>query len=350
MFPGLFKNRSTHDRHANHPLGNPGLRADRPAGPDSGHHRLKLRYLAGYLQPRRCAVGRVAQEFGIPKAYGSYQAILADPEIDAVYIPLPNELHKPWVIAAADAGKHVLCEKPLAMGAREAIAMAEHCRKRGVILMEAFMWRHQPRSLEIRRLVREGSLGELRLIRSSFSFPISLSDWRLDPMRGGGALWDVGCYGVNTARFFTGEEPKQCRAQVRRGPTGVDLTLTALLEFPCGALAVVDCSFEQPFRCHYELSGTRGASTSRLAYLPAPGSKPKATLTTINSDEHADSRPQGCEVLEFEATDQYTAMVERFAQSVAAGGAPRPLRERARPDGGARTDRASFLKRGASER
>ena len=151
-------------------------------------------------------------EFTIPKTYGSYQALLADPEIDAVYIPLPNELHKPWVIAAASAGKHILCEKPLALDARKALAMAEHCQKCGVILMEAFMWRHQERSLGIRKLVRDGTIGELRLVRSSFSFPISASDWRLDPARGGGALWDVGCYGVNTARFFTGEEPGRCHA------------------------------------------------------------------------------------------------------------------------------------------
>ena len=107
--------------------------------------------------------------------------------MDAVYIPLPNELHRPWVTAAADAGKHVLCEKPLALDAREARAMVQHCRARGVLLMEAFMWRHQPRSLELRRLIRAGAIGELRLIRSSFSFPIAGGDWRLDPARGGGS-------------------------------------------------------------------------------------------------------------------------------------------------------------------
>ena len=126
-----------------------------------------------------------------------------------MYIPLPNELHRPWLMAAADAGKHVLCEKPLALDAREALAMVEHARNRGVILMEAFMWRHQERTLRIRQLVRDGAIGDLRLVRSSFSFPIAArTTWRLDPARGGGALWDVGCYGVNTARFFAGEEPR----------------------------------------------------------------------------------------------------------------------------------------------
>ena len=260
-----------------------------------------------------------ARKFGIPKAYGAYEALLADPDIDAVYIPLPNELHKPWVLAAANAGKHVLCEKPLTLDLREALALAEHCRKRGVLLMEAFMWRHQERTLRIRQMVQDGNIGELRLIRSSFSFPIAPEDWRLDPSRGGGVLWDVGCYGLNTARFFAGEEPNRVRSFARFGPSGVDLGLTVLLEFPSGVLASIDCSFEQPFRCQYELSGTRGVIDVPLAYLPAAGSKPTATLTQIESEQNADSRPQGSSLLEFEPTDQYTAMVDHFARSVSAG-------------------------------
>ena len=129
-----------------------------------------------------------AQEFKVPKAYGTYHELVTDADVGAVYIPLPNELHKPWVIAAADAGKHVLCEKPLTLDAREAAEIADHCRGRGVILMEAFMWRHQPRTLALRTLVREGAIGSLRLIRSSFSFPIEPGDWRLDPARGGGLV------------------------------------------------------------------------------------------------------------------------------------------------------------------
>ncbi len=272
------------------------------------------------LSSRDGAVARSwAQEFGIPRAHGSYQALLADPEIDAVYIPLPNELHRPWVMAAADAGKHVLCEKPLALEAREAMAMVEHCRNRGVLLIEAFMWRHQERTLRIRKMVQDGTIGDLRLVRSSFSFPIAPDDWRLDPTRGGGALWDVGCYGVNTARFFAGEEPSRFKSFVRCGPSGVDLSLTATLEFPGGVLAIVDCSFEQPFRCHFELSGTRGLIDVPLAYLPATGTKPTATLVTIGSEKNADSRPQGSTRLEFEPVDQYAAMVDCFADCVFAG-------------------------------
>ncbi len=260
-----------------------------------------------------------ADEFGITQAHGSYQALLADPEVDAVYIPLPNEMHRPWVTAAADAGKHVLCEKPLALDAGEAAAMAEHCRARGVLLMEAFMWRHQPRSLALRRLVRDGAIGSLRLVRSSFSFPIAEGDWRLDPARGGGALWDVGCYGLSAARFYAGAEPSRVAAVAHAGPSGVDLTLAAVLEFPDGVLATVDCSFEQPYRCACEIVGTRGVIEVPDAFLPPAGVVPAARLRTIGAASDSGSGGDVEKVLDFEAVDQYAAMVDAFARSVDGG-------------------------------
>jgi predicted dehydrogenase len=260
-----------------------------------------------------------AAEFGVPRSQGSYQAILDDPEIDAVYIPLPNDQHRPWVLAAADAGKHILCEKPLALESRESYAMVEHCRQRGVLLMEAFMWRHQPRTLELRKLIGGGAIGELRLIRSSFSFPIESTDWRLDRSRGGGALWDVGCYGVNTARLFAGSDPVRSHSISRVGPTGVDLSFTALLEFPGGVQAAIDCSFEQPFRCTYELVGTRGVIEVPNAYLPPADRPPTARLRTIGSGSDSDAGSDPVATLEFESTNQYAAMVDAFARSVSAG-------------------------------
>ena len=230
---------------------------------------------------------------------------------------MPNELHRPWVLAAADAGKHVLCEKPLALDVREAALMVEHCRRRGVLLMEAFMWRHQPRTRELRALVNGGAIGELRLIRSSFSFPIAPGDWRLDPTRGGGALWDVGCYGVSAARFFAGNEPVAARAIAHFGPDGVDMSLGAILEFPGGVLAAIDCSFEQPYQCRYELVGTRGVIEVPDAYLPPARGKPTARLRTIGTG--SDSDLDQIQTLEFEAVDQYAGMVDAFASSVAAG-------------------------------
>ena len=267
----------------------PGIRASR---------RGTLRALSS----RDLATARAwAEEFGVPRAYGSYEELLADPEVDAVYIPLPNELHRTWVTAAADAGKHVLCEKPLALDAAEARAMVAHCRARGVVLMEAFMWRHQPRTAALRRMVAEGVIGELRLVRSSFSFPIDPGDWRLDPQRGGGALWDVGCYGVSTVRLFAGAEPETIKALARFGPTDVDLSLSAALRFPNGVLGQLDCSFEQPFRCTYELIGTRGVIEVPDAYLPP--ARPTAKLRVADSVQD----------FVFDGRNQYGEMVDAFA-------------------------------------
>ena len=256
-----------------------------------------------------------AEEFGIPRAHGSYQDVIDDPDVNAIYIPLPNELHRPWTIAAADAGKHVLCEKPLAIDAAEARAMVEHCRARGVVLMEAFMWRHQPRVAAIRRLVVDGAIGPLRLVRSSFSFPIDLNDWRLDPARGGGALWDIGCYGLSTARLFAGEEPASIRARARFGPTGVDLSLTAALAFPGDVLGQIDCSFEQAFRCSYELVGTEGVIHVPDAYLPPD--RPLAILRTA----------EGTRELDFPGDNQYARLVDAFAKAVAQGGPIEPAED-----------------------
>lgn len=248
-------------------------------------------------------------EFTIPRAHGSYEALVADPEVDAIYIPLPNELHKPWVYAAADAGKHILCEKPLALDQAEARSMAEHCRTRNVVLMEAFMWRHQPRTTKLREVVESGRIGDLRLIRSSFSFPIDPGDWRLDPTRGGGALWDVGCYGVSTCRLFAQAEPVSLRSRAHFGASGVDMSLTGEMLFPGGVLGLIDCSFEQPFRCFYELVGTQGTIEVPLAYLP-PEKNPTALLTTLDGK---------IEELRFDGRNQYAAMVDAFESAVRIG-------------------------------
>jgi predicted dehydrogenase len=250
-----------------------------------------------------------ADEFGIPKPYGAYEALLADPEIDAVYIPLPNELHRPWVEAAADAGKHVLCEKPLALTAAEARGMAVYCQAKGVVLREAAMWRHQPRSLEIRRRVAAGAIGALRLIQVEFSFPIDLGDWRLDPARGGGAMFDIGTYGLNAARFFAGDEPTSIRGVARYGPSGVDMTLAAALKFPSGVVAQFDCSFEAPFRCLYRLVGSTGWIETPDAFLP-----PEAPTAIFHGGD-------GVETWTFDGKNQYACMVDAFTAAVAASGA-----------------------------
>jgi D-xylose 1-dehydrogenase (NADP+, D-xylono-1,5-lactone-forming) len=254
-----------------------------------------------------------AKEFDVPKWYGSYEELLADSEVDAVYIPLPNELHRPWTIAAADAGKHVLCDKPLALSTSEAVEMADHCRSRGVLLMEGAMWRHQPRVHQIRRRIADGAIGQLILVRVMFSFQCPADDWRMDPARGGGPTWDIGTYGVNTCRLYAGCEPARVRASGRFAKNGVDLSVTALLDFPNGVLGTIDCSFEAPFRCEYELVGTEGAIRVPDAFLP--GTDPVARWLRGGSNVGAG----GDETLHFPGTNQYACMVDSLARSIKAG-------------------------------
>jgi predicted dehydrogenase len=193
--------------------------------------------------------------------------------------------------------------------------------------MEAFMWRHQPRTIELQRQIRGGIIGELRLIRSSFSFPIEPGDWRLDPARGGGALWDVGCYGVSTARYFARAEPEAVHAVGHFAPTGVDLTLAATMRFPGGVLGSIDCSFEQPFRCVYELVGTKGAVEVPDAYLPPTTFPPLARLRTIGAGSDADSAADLIKESTFDSRNQYSAMVDAFTESVANGGLVEPAED-----------------------
>lgn len=256
-----------------------------------------------------------AGEFGIPRHFDSYDALLADPSVDAVYLPLPNELHRPWALKAAAAGKHVLCEKPLGLDAADAEALVDGCRRAGVVVMEGFMWRHHPRVAHAKRLLESGALGELRLVKMDFSFDIDRGDWRLDPERGGGALYDLGCYGINIARYFAGAEPTDVFARARYHRPGVDLTLAMALGFPGGATALVDCSFECPYRNRFEIVGTRGAIEFPDGVLPPP----EATLVLRTEN--------GAETLRFPAADQYAVMFECFARSVTAGALQTPAED-----------------------
>ncbi|MGD9123352.1 MAG: Gfo/Idh/MocA family oxidoreductase, partial [Desulfobacterales bacterium] len=185
----------------------------------------------------------------IERVYDSYEALLADPQVDLVYIPLPNHLHHPWTIKAFKAGKHVLCEKPLACNAKEAREMAAVAKDAGRLLMEAFMYRFHPRSRRIKQLIAEGAIGAPRLVRSAFCFRMADSEWsdppnvRLKPEMGGGALLDVGCYSVSVARWFLGAEPSQVQAQAEYDPGGVDVHMVGSLGFAGNGLASFEASF-----------------------------------------------------------------------------------------------------------
>jgi len=202
-----------------------------------------------------------AERFDVPRAYKNYADLLKDPAIEAVYIPLANHLHLPWSIRALKAGKHVLCEKPIALDAREARAMASAAASEGRFLMEAFMYRFHPQIERALELVRTGEIGEVRFLRSSFTFTYAGDpfNYRWYPRMGGGSLLDVGCYPLSAARLVFGAEPLSVYARGRFHPRRrVDMSVSALVEFPGGGWALIDSSYETQFQSRIEIAGSRG--------------------------------------------------------------------------------------------
>ncbi len=201
-----------------------------------------------------------ARRWGIPRAYASYEALLEDPDIEAVYISLPNTLHVPWSIRALEAGKHVLCEKPLTRRPDEAAAAFDAAERAGRHLMEAFMWRHNPQSARLKSLVDGGAIGELRLVRSVFSYGLyDESNIRLQPDLEGGALMDVGCYNVSGSRFLAGAEPERVFGEAWFGPTGTDWVFTGTMRFPGDVIALFDCGTALTNRDELEAIGSEGS-------------------------------------------------------------------------------------------
>jgi predicted dehydrogenase len=189
----------------------------------------------------------------------SYEELLADPEVDAVYIPLPNHLHAEWSMRAADAGKHVLCEKPAARTAAETAAMIDHCVRRGVIWMEAFMYRFHPQWRLVFEQLRDNAIGELRTVRSVFTFTVrDPENIRRQPDLGGGSLYDVGAYCVNVARWSIGRSPVSVHGQMQLSHEGVDEEFQGVLDFGEGQTALINSSLSQPYRHEVELLGTGG--------------------------------------------------------------------------------------------
>ncbi len=256
-----------------------------------------------------------ASEHGIPRSFGDYESLLASPDVDAVYIPLPNHLHKEWTIKAAGAGKHVLCEKPLGLDAAQAEEMVAACHAAGVTLAEAFQWRHHPHAERTRELLRDGAIGDLRLIEAGFTFPLGRdSDVRWDPAKGGGALYDVGCYPVALARYVTGGEPLSVTAQATWGQTGVDDLLVATLEFPGGVFAKLHGGFNLPLDRYFRLVGTEGSLLVDYAY------NAKANRPNIIRQYGPDWELQS--TIELAPVDSYTLMIDDLSARLLAGRAP----------------------------
>ena len=202
-----------------------------------------------------------ARAHGIARSHGSYEELLADPEVDAVYVALPPSLHVPWAERAVAAEKHVLVEKPLSRHAEAVERLFDRAARAGVVVMEGFMYRHQPQVKRLKELVDEGAIGELRLVRAQFSFLLERADDpRWDPELGGGALLDVGTYCVNVSRFVAGE-PERAEAEQVLAPSGVDVRTSATLRFPRDVLGHFDCAFDLPRRSEVEVVGSGGILT-----------------------------------------------------------------------------------------
>ena len=201
-----------------------------------------------------------ARETGIPRVHASYDALFADPEIDAVYVPLPNNLHAQWSIRAADAGKHVLCEKPLAASAAEARAIFDAAKRNRVYVVEAYPYRAQPQTIRMRELLAEGAIGRVQLIQAAFGFPLTdATNIRMDPALAGGAIMDAGSYPVSLVRTITGTAPQRVQAMSRWSESGVDTTTLATLEFADGVLAQISCTFSAARHRHAFVAGDAGS-------------------------------------------------------------------------------------------
>jgi predicted dehydrogenase len=257
-----------------------------------------------------------ARALGIAKAYGSYEDLLADPQIEAIYNPLPNQLHVPWSIRAAEAGKHVLCEKPLSITVAEARTLLAVQQRTGVTIGEAFMVRTHPQWLRTRELIASGRIGELRSVQGFFSyFNTDPKNIRNIPECGGGALMDIGCYPINTARFVFGEEPLRVSGLIERDPTSkVDRLTSAILEFPSGH-ATFTCSTQLVPYQRMQLLGTQGRIEIEIPFN-APNDRP----CRIFIDDGRDLFGGGITVETFPTCDQYTIQGDVFSRAVREGG------------------------------
>ncbi len=257
--------------------------------------------------------------FNAPKTFSGYQELLLDKEVDAVYIPLPNSMHREWTIKAAEQGKHVLCEKPIALNAAECREMIAACAANGVTLMEAFMYRYTARTRKVLEVLRGGVLGDIKFIGSTFRFllanPASI---KLKPELGGGSLYDVGCYPINFAGMVADEIhgggpgkaalPASIAVELER-VNGVDMIFSALMKYPSGLIASLNCGFNAQRRIVSEIVGTKGALEVPDTFLDST-----CDLTLVTGDERRQ--------IPVEASDRYQLEVEDFAEAILRGRPP----------------------------
>ena len=259
---------------------------------------------------------RAAEDLDIPKAFGSYEDLLADPDIEAVYIPLPNHLHLEWTKAAAAAGKHILCEKPLAMTSDQAREMVEACESAGVLLMEAFMYRLHPLWAKVRELVDTRAIGEVGSIQTVFSyFNDDPTNIRNIPEVGGGALFDIGCYAINVARMLFGSEPTAVKASIRRDESlGTDVVTSALLDFG-GRHSTFTCSTQLEPEQRVDIHGDAGRLVVEIPFN-IPPDRPTKVIQVAGG---ASPVSPAFEIHELPSANQYTIQADAFSRAIRAG-------------------------------
>ena len=289
----------------------------------TGLHGSTLAHVEAVASRRAETATAFAAEMGVPRSHASYEALLADPVIEAVYIPLPNDMHASWAIRAVEAGKHVLCEKPLALGVEAARSMFAAARARDRCLVEAYPYMAQPQTLRLRELLREGAIGRVQIVTAAFGFaictpegePLGAADnIRFDPVRGGGALLDAGTYPMSLIRIAVGQRPRRVWATGTWTKSGVDLSVAATIEFPGGAIAQLACSMATASYRGATIMGESGAIETSYANH-AMNSEPvlplklrRGALGTIPF-----------ETIDLPAGDGFRAEAESFARMVRLG-------------------------------
>lgn len=247
-----------------------------------------------------------AKDLGIAQHFGSYEEMLTRGDVEAVYIPLVNSLHAEWTVKSLHMGKHVICEKPLALSKRDVGNMMSAAREKGLILMEAFMYRYHPRNLKVFEMVRRGEIGTLKAIESAFSYVLDdNSSYLMNSDLGGGALYDVGCYTVNVSRMLTGTEPVEVYGTANFTDTGVDMTFDGIIRFPGGVVSSFHAAMDEEPRFWYRVIGDRGLIEIPWAFV----SFGRKTHIVVQRNEKQDKKT-------FEGVDEYRLEFEHFADMI----------------------------------
>ena len=264
--------------------------------------------LLGVASRNQSSADGYAREWNIPRAYGSYEAMLADPEIDVIYNPLPNHLHAEWTVKALQAGKHVLCEKPMVLTLAEADQIIAATQETGKVVAEAFMYRHHPQTLKVKELIDSGAIGEMQLIKGAFTFTLKREgNFRWIREYGGGSLWDVGCYPISFARMLVGVEPAEVFGWQVTGPEGSDDSFFGQMRFGNGVHMQFDCGFTSTPRSFIEIVGTAGSMQVPNAFKPGR----KSEFKIIRGDEIETIKIKGQELYLGEVEDMCNAILNQ---------------------------------------